>query len=133
VALRAKGVAHVVCWHETVLDSYAIKFAEEFSQELTTSPRDYAAAFEAGQRAVTRLDPRAVRRLCFLSATSPVDLDDKALDSVHGSCNETVMPQHAARQSGGEVGAGASGGDVDADIARMANNVKGLAELKGLS
>jgi hypothetical protein len=133
VALRAKGVAHVVCWHGTVLDSHAIKFAEEFFQELAASPTEYEEAFEAGQRAVKRVDPRAVRRLCFLSATSLVDLDDEALDSAHGSGNETVMPQHAARQSGGEVGAGASGGDVDADIARMANNVKGLAELKGLS
>jgi len=96
-----------VCWHETVLDSYAIKFAEEFVQELTTSPRDYAAAFVAGQCAVMRLDPRAVRRLCFLSATSLVDLDDEALDSAHGSGNETVMPQHVAKQNGGEVGAGA--------------------------
>jgi hypothetical protein len=108
-----------------------MRFAEEFFQELATSPTEYKEAFEAGQRAVSRLDPRAVRRLCFLSATSLVDLDDEALDSAHGSGNETVMPQHAARQSGGEGGAGASSGDGNADIVRMANNVKGRAELKG--
>jgi len=66
-----------------------------------------------------------------LSATSLVDLDDETLDSAHGSGNETVMPQHAARQSGGEGGAGASSGDGNADIVRMANNFKGRAELKG--
>jgi len=40
VALWAKGVAHVVCWHGTVLDLHAIKFAEEFLEELACSESD---------------------------------------------------------------------------------------------
>jgi len=138
VALRAKGVAHVVCWHGTVLDSHAIKFAEAFFMDLAASPTEYNEAFEAGQRAVARLDPRAVRRLCFLSASFLVDLDDDALDSAHASGSEAGMPLHAAGQSGGVWGVGGGGweggsigGDGNADVARMANNVKGRFELKG--
>jgi len=131
VALRATGVAHVVCWHGTVLDSHAIKFAEEFFEELATSPTEYKEAFEVGQRAVSRLYPRAVRRLCFLSATLLVDVDDELLDRPHELCNEAVMPQHVAGQSAGGGAGGAGGGDGGADVARMLNNAKGRAELNG--
>jgi len=108
-----------------------MRFAEEFFQELATSPTEYKEAFEAGQRAVSRLDPRAVRRLCFLSATWLVDVDDELLDRPHELCNEAVMPQHVVGQSAGGGAGGAGGGDGGADVARMVNNAKGRAELNG--
>jgi len=105
VALWAEGVVHVVCWHGTVLASHAIKFAKKFFEELVASLTEYNEAFEAEQRAVTCLDPRAVLRLCFLSASSLVDPYDKPFDSAHTSGNEADMPPHAdAGQSGGMEG-----------------------------
>ena len=132
VALRGHGVPNVVCWHGAVKDSHAIKFAEEFFLVLVTSPTEYTAAFDAGKLAVMRHDPVAVRRLFFLSTNREEEArEDEALDSAHGLGNQAVTLQHAAGQSGGEGVVGASGGHDNADIARMANNVKGRAELKG--
>ena len=59
LALRDRGVMHVVCWHRKVNDATAAKFAEEFFKELVVHPTDYAGAFEAGCLEVRRCDPRA--------------------------------------------------------------------------
>ena len=68
------------------------------------SPTEYKEAFEAGQRAVSRLDPRAGCRLCFLSATWLVDVDDELLDRPHELCNEALPGASRAASSASERG-----------------------------
>ena len=81
LALRERGVMHVVCWHGKVLDAIAAKFAEEFFKELTRRPTEYKEAFEAGRLEVKRLDASAADHLCFLSDVGQVDVSPHLLEA----------------------------------------------------
>jgi hypothetical protein len=135
LALREQGVLCVVCWHGEVEDQIAQKFAQEFFQELASSPTNYKAAFEAGQLEVERYDAQAARGLCYLSDEFEVDVRGDDADSMQGVGGGDDASHHdqgrGARAEECEGDGESGGADAGHKISRMVNNDKGRAEFKG--
>jgi len=130
--MRKEGVPHVVCWRGNVEDRIASKFAEWFFKELMRSPSEYRRAFDAGREEVKRLQESCADDLSFLSENQadevdPVDDEEESAEVRFRSCysGDSVVEDVQDDEQG------------DADnqqkrVDRMANNVKGFHEIRGL-